>query len=120
MNRQMAPVAGASAAAALLLLLLAPRSEYEPGVLLAAHRQPSGNCTTCHRPWRGPLNDGCVRCHGNLNDENRHSGVDVSNADIGLVAGRMLAGNATRSLECLSCHSEHEGAAVDVKAARRL
>jgi len=36
----MAPVAGASAAAALLLLLLAPRSEYEPGVLLAAHRQP--------------------------------------------------------------------------------
>jgi hypothetical protein len=113
----MASVAGASAAAALVLLLLARRSDYEPGALLAAHRQLSGDCMTCHRPWRGPSNDGCVRCHGNLRDENRHSGLDVSDADIGLLAGRRLVVSAIGSLECLTCHGEHEGAAVDVKAA---
>lgn len=120
MNRRMASVAGASAAAALALLLLAPRSDYEPGPLLAAHRQLSGDCTTCHRPWYGPLNDKCVRCHGNLRDENRHSGLDVSETDIGLIAGRMLVVSATGTLECLSCHGEHQGAAVEVKAAASL
>ena len=120
MNTQMASIVGASAAAALLLLLLAPRSDYEPGVLLAAHRQLSGDCTTCHRPWHGPLNDNCVGCHGNLRDENRHSGLDVSQTDIGLIAGRTLVVSATGTLECLSCHGEHEGAAVEVKAAASL
>jgi len=120
MNRQMASIVGASAAAALLLLLLAPRSDYEPGMLLAAHRQLSGDCATCHRPWHGPLNDNCVGCHGNLRDENRHSGLDVSQTDIGLIAGRTLVVSATGTLECLSCHGEHEGAAVEVKAAASL
>jgi Cytochrome c3 len=120
MNSQMASIVGASAAAALLLLLLAPRSDYEPGALLAAHRQLSGDCTTCHRPWHGPLNDKCVRCHGNLRDENRHSGLDVSQTDIGLFARRTLVVSATGTLECLSCHGEHEGAAVEVKAAASL
>jgi hypothetical protein len=31
-----------------------------------------------------------------------------------------LVVNATGSLECLSCHREHDGAAVDVKAAAAL
>ena len=120
MNRRIASVAGASAVAALVVLLLAPRSDYEPGALLAAHRQLSGDCTTCHRPWHGPLNDRCILCHGNLGDENRHSGLDVSQTDIGLFAGRTLVVSATGSLECLSCHGEHEGAGVDVKSAAGL
>src|ERR1700746_1318851 len=114
MNRRFAPLAWAIVSAAIALLVLAPRSSYQPGALLNAHQQLSTNCTSCHRPWRGPSNAGCVNCHGDLSENNPHSGFDVSEQDVGLMPGRSLAVNTSHNLECLSCHSEHRGAAPNV------
>jgi thioredoxin reductase (NADPH) len=116
MNVRLAPLAWGIVSAALGLLLLAPRSSYQPGALLAAHRQLASNCTACHRPWRGPSNAGCVNCHGDLSDNNPHSGFDVRQEDNGLMPGRSLAISPSHSLECLSCHTEHRGVAPNVSA----
>src|SRR5579872_2729951 len=103
------------ATAAIALLLLVPRSSYQPGPLLAAHHQLATDCASCHRPWRGPWNGGCINCHGDISN-NPHDGVDVSQADVGLLPGRRLAASSSNSLECLSCHTEHRGAAPDISA----
>jgi thioredoxin reductase len=116
MNVRLVPLAWGIVCAAIGLLLLAPRSSYQPGALLTGHQQLSSNCTGCHRPWRGPSNAGCVNCHGDLGDNNPHSGFDVSQEDIGLMPGHTLAVNRSHNLECLSCHTEHRGAAPDVSA----
>jgi thioredoxin reductase len=114
MNVRSAPLAVAIVSAAIGLLLLAPRSSYQPGALLAAHQQLSTNCTACHRPWRGPSNAGCVNCHGDISDNNPHSGFDVTQEDAGLMPGRHLAVSPSNNLECLSCHKEHRGATPNV------
>jgi len=115
MNTRLAPLALGSVIAAIGLWLLVPRSSYQPGALLAAHEQLSSNCMACHRPWRGPENAGCVTCHGGIGD-NPHGGFDVTQEDTGLMPGRRLKVSASQNLECLSCHTEHRGAAPDVSA----
>jgi len=116
MNVRIAPLAWGIVSAAIALVLIAPRSSYQPGTLLAAHQQLNTNCTACHRPWRGPSNAGCVNCHGDISDNNPHSGLDVTQKDIGLMPGRGLAVSPLHNLECLSCHTEHRGAAPNVSA----
>jgi thioredoxin reductase len=116
MNVRLGPVAWAIVGAAIALVVLAPRSSYQPGILLAAHQQLNSNCTACHRPWHGPTNAGCVNCHGELSDDNPHSGFDVREGDTGLLAGRSLLVSPSHELECLSCHTEHRGAAPNVSA----
>jgi thioredoxin reductase (NADPH) len=113
MNRRTGLLAAQVLFAAIILILLAPRSSYQPGALLAAHQQLSSDCAGCHRPWRGPSSTGCVNCHGDI-DNNPHDGFDVSEQDTGLLPGHKLKVNASGNLECLSCHSEHLGAAVNV------
>jgi thioredoxin reductase (NADPH) len=115
MKLRLAPLAWGIVSAAIALLLLAPRSSYQPGPLLAAHHQLTTSCTACHRPWRGPWNDGCVNCHGDISN-NPHSGFDVSEEDVGLMPGRSLAVSSSNTLECLSCHTEHRGKAPDISA----
>src|SRR5215831_5204956 len=105
MNVRWAPLIWAIVGAAIALLVLAPRSSYQPGALLEAHQQLSTNCTACHRPWRGPSNAGCVNCHGDLSENNPHSGLDVVQLDAGLMPGRVLVAGASNILECLSCHT---------------
>ena len=116
MNIRWGPLAWAIVGAATALLILAPRSSYQPGALLKAHQQLNPKCTACHRPWRGPSNAGCINCHGDLGENNPHSGFDVSQQDVGLIAGRTLVASASNNLECLSCHSEHRGPAPNVSA----
>jgi thioredoxin reductase (NADPH) len=116
MNRRSWSLLGGLVIAGIALLILAPRSNYQPGALLAAHQQLGSDCASCHRAWHGPSSQGCVNCHGDLGDSNVHSGVDVTQEEVGLIAGHTLRMSRTDSFECLSCHSEHQGAAVDVKA----
>jgi thioredoxin reductase len=115
MKLRLTPLASGIVIAAIALVLLAPRSSYQPGDLLAAHEQLSADCNSCHRPWHGPSNAGCVNCHGEISD-NPHSGFDVTQNDVGLMSGRNLKVSTSNELECLSCHTEHEGAAVNVGA----
>jgi thioredoxin reductase (NADPH) len=114
MNIRLAPLAWAIVSAATALLVLAPRSSYQPGALLNAHQQLSTSCKACHRPWQGPSNAGCVNCHGDLNENNPHNGFDVTLEDVGLIPGRNLRVSPSHNLECLSCHTEHRGAAANV------
>ena len=101
--------------ALLALLLIAPRTNYEPGPLLRAHAQLGSDCAACHQAWRGPLSDGCISCHGDI-DNNPHGGVDTKDVDIGLLPGRRLAAvTALNNPTCLACHGEHQGRAVDFK-----
>ena len=103
------------AVAVMAALMLASRTSYQPGRLIEAHAQLESDCTACHRPWRGPVNSGCTSCHGELSDDNRHSSVDATDADTGLLAGkRMAALTALNNLSCLSCHSEHQGRTVEM------
>jgi thioredoxin reductase len=116
MNLRLAPLAWGIASTVIALVLLAPRSSYQPGQLLAAHQQLTSNCSACHRQWRGPSNEGCVNCHGELGENNPHTGFDVSQEDIGLIPGHHLAVSPSHNLECLSCHTEHRGEAPNISA----
>jgi thioredoxin reductase (NADPH) len=98
---------------AIAVVLLVPRTSYEPGELLARHAQLEGACTACHIPWRGPSNAGCINCHGDLPDTNKHSGFDVTGDD-GLLPGKRLAVTPLNNLSCLTCHGEHQGRVVDI------
>ena len=116
MNLRVAAIVWGLVSSAIALLLLAPRTSYQPGALLTAHQQLTADCNACHHPWRGPSSAGCVNCHGEISDNNPHSGVDVSQEDAGLMRGRILAASPSNNLECLSCHTEHRGAAPDLIA----
>lgn len=97
--------------------VLIPRTSYQPGLLLAAHAQLEGDCTSCHRPWRGPASAGCISCHGDLPDSNKHSGVDATDSDLGLRPGKRLVLTQLDNLACLSCHAEHQGRRADINTA---
>jgi hypothetical protein len=114
MRNRIVALAAAGTLAVLTLSLL-PRSYYEPGALLEAHQQLSSDCIACHRPWRGPSDDGCVSCHGEISHSNPHSDFDVSETDTGLIAGHNLAVTAADGLGCLSCHGEHRGAVINIR-----
>jgi thioredoxin reductase len=101
---------------ALVGVMLASRSSYQPGPLMIQHAKLTGQCASCHRPWRGVAVDRCVACHGDITDTNPHGGYDVTSADSGLVAGKTLLVDADNDLICLSCHSEHAGRRVDLNA----
>src|SRR5216684_7384989 len=77
MKGRVAWIAAGAVMFVLAALLLAPRTSYQPGVLLEAHAQLSGQCTACHQPWHGPTSQGCINCHGGI-DNNSHSGADVT------------------------------------------
>ncbi len=109
MNVRWVLVASAIVGAVAALAVLAPRSSYQPGPLLKAHQQLITDCNACHRPWRGPSNAGCVNCHGELSENNPHTGLDVTDKDAGLMPGHTLAMDTAHNLECLSCHGEHQG-----------
>jgi thioredoxin reductase (NADPH) len=110
--RRIAFIAG-SVVTAFVAFLLTPRASYQPGALMAAHANLRGQCAACHQPWHGPASDRCVACHGDIADVNPHGGYDVT-SDSGLIADRKLFVNRNNELVCLSCHSEHRGAAVDL------
>lgn len=116
MRLRTAPLLIAAASALIAVAIIAPRSSYEPGALMQAHAQLTGDCAACHQAWRGPRNQRCVSCHGPISDDNPHSGVDITDPDSGLMPGRKLARTEGGNLACLSCHSEHHGAVVDVNA----
>jgi hypothetical protein len=115
MRKRVVVLAIASMLVLLAWLVFARRSALQPGALLLAHQQLINDCTACHRPWRGPSNDGCVSCHGNIGQANPHSDYDVSESDTGLIAGHKLTVSANDELECLSCHDEHRGAVINIK-----
>lgn len=87
------------------LVVAYPHLMVSPGALVAAHRQLTTDCASCHAPWRGPDPVRCVQCH--------------VVADIGLrtTAGAPLArGRQTTSFhqqlveqDCNACHSDHQG-----------
>ncbi|MGH8013476.1 MAG: NAD(P)-binding domain-containing protein [Candidatus Binataceae bacterium] len=109
-------IAGGLALAILAFVILAPRHNYMPGPLLAAHAQLGSECSSCHAAWHGPQSQGCVNCHGdNFSENNPHGGFDVTEQGQGLIAGKRLTVSAQRNLECLSCHTEHRGHVVNVK-----
>src|SRR6266849_2900047 len=107
MKGRVAWIAAGAVMFVLAALLLAPRTSYQPGVLLEAHAQLSGQCTACHQPWHGPTSQGCISCHGGI-DNNSHSGADVTDVDNGLIAGKTLV-SSKDFMTCRSCHSEHQG-----------
>jgi len=116
MNHRVGWIVTGGIVAVLAILLLAPRTNYQPGLLLQAHAQLGTDCAACHRPWRGPASSGCITCHGDIADNNPHGGVDTTDADTGLLAGKRLdVVNSLDNLTCLSCHREHQGRMVDFK-----
>jgi thioredoxin reductase (NADPH) len=113
MNRRFRIAAIGVALTIVAALLMVPRTSYQPGELLKAHAQLEGSCTLCHRPWHGPTNEACINCHGDI-DNNKHSGVDVTDESNGLMPGRKLKVTSLNNISCLTCHVEHQGRVVDI------
>jgi thioredoxin reductase (NADPH) len=103
-----------SAAILFTAFMLAPRRNYQPGLLLAAHRQLDRQCAACHRAWHGPVSQRCVICHGDINDVNPHGSMDMSDELTAAPAGHRLILDQNNYLLCMSCHAEHQGRAVNV------
>jgi len=114
-KRSLSWIVGGLALTVLAAMLLASHRSYQPGALLADHAQLDSDCSSCHQPWHGPTNSGCIACHGKLRSTNKHTRIDPTDKDTGLIAGHPLK-LFEAQLSCLSCHSEHQGAVVDVAA----
>ena len=98
----------------LVAFILTRHRSYQPGELMAAHDNLRGQCAACHQPWRGPANERCIACHGDIADVNPHGGYDVT-SDTGLIAGyKLFVIGRDSEITCMSCHSEHHGKVVDL------
>lgn len=113
MKRSLSWIVTGVAVTVLAAMLLASHRSYQPGALLAGHAQLVGECGSCHQPWHGPTNAGCIACHGKLRSTNKHTRIDPGDKDSGLIPGHPLK-LFEGQLSCRSCHSEHQGAAVEV------
>src|SRR5260370_16335121 len=83
MKGRVAWIAAGAVMFVLAALLLAPRTSYQPGVLLEAHAQLSGQCTACHQPWHGPPSDRCISSHPGIHN-NSHTRAYVTHRANGL------------------------------------
>jgi thioredoxin reductase len=108
-------IAGGLAVILIFAFTLGRRRSYEPRPLLAAHAQLGNRCASCHEPWHGVTNQACINCHGDFADNNPHGDFDVTGHKQGLLPGRKLV-VFSDNLECLTCHTEHRGRFVDIKA----
>lgn len=114
MKRSLSWIVSGFALTVLAAMLLASHRSYQPGALLADHAQLDSDCGSCHEPWHGPTNRGCIACHGKLRSTNKHTRIDPTDKATGLIPGHRLK-LFDSQLSCRSCHSEHQGATVDVK-----
>jgi thioredoxin reductase len=127
-RRNAVAVAGSLAIIVLAVLLGRPH-EYSPGPLLKDHQKFGHDCATCHgtvmRNRIDDINRACVECHVDTAQvskargalglaDNPHTAVKLSDATRGLKPAVHLAQSAD-GLMCVSCHSEHQGAAADQK-----
>ena len=112
MNRRRLLIAGGAAAALAMVLLLSLHRSYSPGPVSIGHQRFQSQCATCHEPWRGATNTGCLDCHGDM-ASNKHAGTKLVDKDSGVIQGVHLAG-LNGQLACLSCHTDHRGRVVDL------
>ena len=90
-----------------LAWLLALHRTYSPGPVSRGHARFEAQCNSCHDPWQGASNVGCLECHGDMAN-NKHSGTKLADKDSGLMPGVHMAG-LKGELACLSCHTDHRG-----------
>jgi thioredoxin reductase (NADPH) len=115
MRRRILWLAGGCVIIVMFASVLGTRRRYQPGPVMEAHAQLGNRCAACHEPWHGVTNQGCISCHGDYADNNPHGDFDVNDHKWGLLPGRKLVA-FDHNLECLTCHTEHRGRFVDVKA----
>ena len=106
-------VAGGLVAAIALVWMLSLHRSYSPGPVSHGHQKFEAQCATCHEPWRGATNAGCLACHGDI-ASNKHAGTKLADKVSGVMPGIHLAGLDVQ-LACLSCHTDHRGRAPDLQ-----
>lgn len=75
-------------AALLSRFLWAGRTEiFRPGTVAVAHALFTNQCSQCHEPWHGPVEQSCIGCH----------------------AGPIHHKEQAFTPPCLACHAEHRG-----------
>ncbi|HRD54053.1 MAG TPA: cytochrome c3 family protein [Flavobacteriales bacterium] len=86
------------------MVYLFPHSMLEPGELVEAHQRTGSDCFSCHTPFKGLTSAKCIACH--------------SVADIGkdtlLAKQPALFHEALGAMECVACHTDHQGRVADV------
>jgi hypothetical protein len=76
-----------------------------PGPLGAAHDEFSGDCDSCHLPFAGIPDEGCLSCHDDLGKKiANHEGFHAKNAD----------------KPCITCHTDHHGLDAPLTTAEQL
>lgn len=93
---------------------LAVHSSYSPGPLSHGHAPFQSQCASCHQPWRGVSNGGCIDCHGDFKAHNDHRSAKLSGKDSELLPGKVIRAfynHETKAdeLSCRSCHTDHRG-----------
>jgi len=114
MNRRSALIGFGCLAIVPIAVLLAFHRSYSPGPVSAGHVAFVSQCSSCHEPWRGVSNHGCIDCHGDYKDNNHHKSAKLSGKDNELLAGRTIRAfydpaDKADELSCLSCHTDHRG-----------
>ena len=87
--------------------MLSMHRSYSPGPVSFGHAKFEAQCATCHEPWHGASNAGCLDCHGDLGN-NPHAGTKLADATSGVMPGVHMVG-LKGELACLSCHTDHRG-----------
>jgi thioredoxin reductase (NADPH) len=105
-------VPGGIIVAIALVWLLSLHRSYSPGPVSFGHAKFEAQCSSCHEPWHGATNAGCLDCHGDMGN-NPHSGTKLADSSSGLMPGIHMAG-LKGELACLSCHTDHRGRMPDL------
>jgi hypothetical protein len=84
----------------ILLIYLFTDIMISPGELVKGHQDLNQKCNSCHKPFFGTPNDGCIACH-KLDEIGK--GADSVGKQKTLFHG--LLGNQ----KCSACHTDHKG-----------
>jgi hypothetical protein len=82
-----------------VLIMRFPHAMISPGELAAGHQKLNNECFDCHKPFGGISNDKCISCH---------KLTEIGNDSLGK-NNKINFHEKLSSLECSSCHSEHQG-----------
>ncbi|MCB1762061.1 MAG: class III cytochrome C family protein [Gammaproteobacteria bacterium] len=104
-NKTVTLIILANLAALLALTIFAPHLMIQPGKLMDAHLELTGDCFACHSPFLGSSPEKCVQCHKVEEIGLRTTqGLDITKEKKSVAFHQRLTEE-----DCVACHSDHKG-----------
>jgi len=87
------------------MVIYFPHATINPGKLLSGHGEVKEDCLACHSPFRGASTEKCKVCHKPA----EIGRVTVAGAPLVQKEDKTLFHKNLGNIDCISCHSEHNG-----------